>query len=196
MTTPLDKTLKRELNVDGRAFIVALSPDGVKLTLKGRRLGLELRWTDLVNGEAALAVALNASVGKFAQVSPAPDRRRRRRLAPLGTKRGKVERGAKSRTSPEAAALARQGTLNPGAVGTAMEAATIAGLQSGGSARGWHGSRNSRPKGHRLRIEPGSRQGLRARARRSRCFARDQRAQSRIARAERPRRFVRQPMWR
>jgi hypothetical protein len=75
MTTPLDKTLKRELNLDGRAFIVALSPDGVKLTLKGRRHGLELRWTDLVNGEAALAVALNASVGKFARTpakTPAP----------------------------------------------------------------------------------------------------------------------------
>jgi hypothetical protein len=72
MTTPLDKTLKRELNISGRAFIVALSPDGVKLTLKGRRHGLELRWTDLVNGEAALAVALNASVGKFAAQSPPP----------------------------------------------------------------------------------------------------------------------------
>ena len=97
MTTPLDKTLKRELNVNGRAFIVALSPDGVKLTLKGRRLGLELRWTDLVNGEAALAVALNASVGKFAQTparTPAP-------ALPLTAMRGKVERGAKSRRTPK-----------------------------------------------------------------------------------------------
>jgi hypothetical protein len=67
MTTPLDKTLKREININGRAFIVALSRDGVKLTLKGRRHGLELRWADLVDGEAALAVALHASVGKFAQ---------------------------------------------------------------------------------------------------------------------------------
>jgi IS5 family transposase len=112
MTTPLDKTLRRELNINGRAFIVALSPDGVKLTLKGRRLGLELRWTDLVNGEAALAVALNASVGKFAQPpatqTPAqtrtPLRAATRAAAPRaerGTKRNdKVERAAKTRRAP------------------------------------------------------------------------------------------------
>jgi hypothetical protein len=29
--------------------------------LKGRRKGLEIRWTDLVSGEVALATALNAS---------------------------------------------------------------------------------------------------------------------------------------
>ncbi len=66
MTTVLDKTLKRELTIEGRAFIVAMSPDGIKITLKGKRIGQELRWRDLVSGDAALAVALNASVGKFA----------------------------------------------------------------------------------------------------------------------------------
>lgn len=66
MTTVLDKTLKRELTIEGRAFIVAMSPDGIKLTLKGKRIGQELRWRDLVSGDAALAIALNASVGKFA----------------------------------------------------------------------------------------------------------------------------------
>ena len=65
MTTPLEKTLKRELRIRGRAFIVAISPDGLKLTLKGRRKGLELQWEALVSGEAALAVALNASIGEF-----------------------------------------------------------------------------------------------------------------------------------
>jgi hypothetical protein len=38
---------------------------GLKLTLKGRRKGQELKWVDLISGEAALAVALNASVGNF-----------------------------------------------------------------------------------------------------------------------------------
>ncbi len=66
MTTPLDKTLKREVQINGRAFIVALSPEGLKLTLKGKRRGQELRWADLVSGDAALAVALNASLGEFA----------------------------------------------------------------------------------------------------------------------------------
>lgn len=71
MTTRLDRTLKRELNIEGRPYIVALSPIGMKITQKGRRKGQELRWSDLVSGEAALAVALNASLGAFAQRSRA-----------------------------------------------------------------------------------------------------------------------------
>ena len=74
MTTPLEKTLKRELNIHGRTFIVAISPEGLKLTLKGRRKGLELQWDALVSGEAALAVALNASVGEFAAEPDTPGR--------------------------------------------------------------------------------------------------------------------------
>lgn len=62
MTTKLDKVLKREIEVDGRAYIVTLAPDGLKLTEKGKRKGQELAWKDLVSGEAALAVALNASL--------------------------------------------------------------------------------------------------------------------------------------
>jgi hypothetical protein len=65
MTAVLEKTLKRELSIGGRAYILAISPDGLKLTLKGRRKGLELQWDALVTGDAALAVALNASIGKF-----------------------------------------------------------------------------------------------------------------------------------
>ena len=71
MTTALDKVLKRSLNIKGREYVVALSPDGLKLTLKGRRLGLDLKWSELVNGEAALATALQASIGQFAE-DPAP----------------------------------------------------------------------------------------------------------------------------
>ena len=66
MTTRLDKTLKRELTLEGRTFILAVSPEGLKLTLKGKRKGQELRWSDLVSGDAALATALNASLGTFA----------------------------------------------------------------------------------------------------------------------------------
>jgi hypothetical protein len=70
LTTPLDKILKRELTLKGRAFIVALSPEGLRITLKGKRKGQELRWTDLISGDAALAVALNASLGQFAANPP------------------------------------------------------------------------------------------------------------------------------
>ena len=62
MTTKLDKTLKREIAIDGEPFIVAIDPLGLKVTPKGKRKGHELAWKDLVSGEAALAVALNASL--------------------------------------------------------------------------------------------------------------------------------------
>jgi hypothetical protein len=59
--TPLDKQLKRELQIDDQTYIITIDPHGLKVTLKGRRNGRELAWKDLVNGDAALAVALNAS---------------------------------------------------------------------------------------------------------------------------------------
>jgi hypothetical protein len=65
MTTKLDKTLKREISVKGQAYVLTISPEGLLLTLKGRRKGKELRWDALVEDEAALAVALNASIGMF-----------------------------------------------------------------------------------------------------------------------------------
>jgi hypothetical protein len=73
MTTALDKTLRRQINVKGQDYIVALSPEGLKITLKGKRNGLELSWSALVSGDAALAVALNASVGQFAAQSAAKE---------------------------------------------------------------------------------------------------------------------------
>jgi hypothetical protein len=63
--TPLDKPLRRALTVDGTAYVLLVSPDGLKLTLKGKRKGIELAWQDLVSGERALAVALQASVGQI-----------------------------------------------------------------------------------------------------------------------------------
>lgn len=60
--TPLDKPLRRELEVEGRAYTLTIDPDGLKLVEKGRRKGLVLAWQDLLNGDAALAAALQASV--------------------------------------------------------------------------------------------------------------------------------------
>jgi hypothetical protein len=62
MTTRLEKPLKREVDIDGEPYIITIAPEGLKLTLKGRRKGQELRWTDLTSGQAALATALNASL--------------------------------------------------------------------------------------------------------------------------------------
>ena len=62
MPTKLDKTLKRELEIGGEPYIVALSPEGLKITAKGKRKGIELAWKDLISGDAALATALRASL--------------------------------------------------------------------------------------------------------------------------------------
>ncbi|HET7459011.1 MAG TPA: hypothetical protein VFJ74_15290 [Gemmatimonadaceae bacterium] len=48
MTTKLDKTIKREIDIDGEAYTVSISPEGVKLTQKGFRKGREMTWTQLL----------------------------------------------------------------------------------------------------------------------------------------------------
>ena len=63
MTTSLDKSLRREIEIDERAYTLTIDPHGLKLVEKGRRNGVELAWRDLVNGDAALAAALQASTG-------------------------------------------------------------------------------------------------------------------------------------
>ena len=62
MATKLDKSLKRELEVNGELYMLTISPEGMKLVPKGKRKGHELTWKDLIRGQAALAVALNASL--------------------------------------------------------------------------------------------------------------------------------------
>jgi len=64
MVTRLDKELRREIDVDGTAYVVSISGQGLKLTVKGHRKGLELQWKDMVSGQAALATALNASLAE------------------------------------------------------------------------------------------------------------------------------------
>jgi hypothetical protein len=58
MATKLDKLLKREIDIDGKPYMVTLSPDGVKLTEKGKRKGLGVSWKGLANGESATALSL------------------------------------------------------------------------------------------------------------------------------------------
>jgi hypothetical protein len=62
MATKLDKALKREIEIDGKPYMLTISPDGMKLVPKGKRNGLEIAWKDLASGDAALATALNASL--------------------------------------------------------------------------------------------------------------------------------------
>ncbi|HTT43793.1 MAG TPA: hypothetical protein VMG33_12035 [Steroidobacteraceae bacterium] len=62
MATKLNKQLKREIDIDGKPYMVTLSPEGVKLTEKGKRLGKEVTWKELVSGDAQLSNALSASL--------------------------------------------------------------------------------------------------------------------------------------
>jgi hypothetical protein len=64
MTAKLEKPLKREIAIDGDPYVVTIDPQGLKLTPKGKRKGQELAWKDLVSGEAAFAVALNATLAQ------------------------------------------------------------------------------------------------------------------------------------
>ena len=50
MATKLDKTIKRELDLEGKTYTIAIGPDGLKITEKGRRLGQELSWRQLIGG--------------------------------------------------------------------------------------------------------------------------------------------------
>lgn len=47
MATKLVKEIRREIEIDGEAFTVAISPTGVKLTRKRFRSGRTLSWRTL-----------------------------------------------------------------------------------------------------------------------------------------------------
>jgi hypothetical protein len=83
------------LTIKGRDYVLAISPEGLKLTAKGKRNGFELGWESLVSGEAALAVALQASVGSFGVPPSGP--------IPAGGSTDKVRRKAKAHHHAKAA---------------------------------------------------------------------------------------------
>jgi hypothetical protein len=62
MTTKLEKPLKREITVDGRAYTVTFAPEGLKVVEKGKRKGHELSWQSIVSGDAKLMEDLRISV--------------------------------------------------------------------------------------------------------------------------------------
>lgn len=62
MPTKLEKTLKREIVVNGEPHIATISPEGVKVTKKGFRKGNEVTWAAIASGDASLRQDLNMSV--------------------------------------------------------------------------------------------------------------------------------------
>jgi hypothetical protein len=65
MATRLDKTLKRELEIEGKLYTVSISPEGVKIVPKGGRKGPEITWQTLLSGDAELSRDLNVSVDAY-----------------------------------------------------------------------------------------------------------------------------------
>jgi hypothetical protein len=62
MATRLDRPLKREIDVNGVAFMVTLSPHGLKIVEKGRRKGQEITWEQLIRGDVTLTQDLADSI--------------------------------------------------------------------------------------------------------------------------------------
>lgn len=47
MATKLDKTIRREIEIDGEPFTITVSPEGLRLTRKRFRSGVALSWKSL-----------------------------------------------------------------------------------------------------------------------------------------------------
>ncbi len=62
MAVKLEKSIKRELELDGRAYTVTIGPEGVKVVEKGKRKGREIAWRSIVSGDAQLAEDLKLSL--------------------------------------------------------------------------------------------------------------------------------------
>lgn len=51
--TKLDKPLRRELMIGDKAYTLTIAPEGLKLTEKGHRKGIEMKWPEIVNAGGA-----------------------------------------------------------------------------------------------------------------------------------------------
>ena len=62
MAVKLEKSIKRELEQDGRMYTVTIGPEGVKVVEKGKRNGKELSWASIISGDATLNEDLKISM--------------------------------------------------------------------------------------------------------------------------------------
>ena len=62
MATKLDKSIKRELEVNGKVYTITIAPDGVKVVENGKRNGPHVSWSSIINGDTSLNENLKISV--------------------------------------------------------------------------------------------------------------------------------------
>ena len=62
MAVKLEKSIKRELELEGRAYTITIAPEGVKVVEKGKRKGREIAWRAIISGDAQLAEELKMSL--------------------------------------------------------------------------------------------------------------------------------------
>jgi hypothetical protein len=72
MATKLDKSIKRELDLDGKLYTVTIAPDGIKVVEKGKRKGQEIPWRTIISGDATLNESLKISVDASAPDTSSP----------------------------------------------------------------------------------------------------------------------------
>ena len=70
MATRLDKTIKRELELEGRLYTVSVSPEGITVVPKGKRKGQQMSWQALLSGEAQLDRDLKLSLEALRPLQP------------------------------------------------------------------------------------------------------------------------------
>jgi hypothetical protein len=73
VATPLNKPIRRELELDGKLYTVTVSPGGVRVVPKGGRKGHEISWESLLSGEAELRRDLSMSLEVYGALRR-PDR--------------------------------------------------------------------------------------------------------------------------
>jgi hypothetical protein len=57
MTTKLDRPLKREIQIEDKAYTLTIDATGLKLVEKGRRNGQEVSWKQVLSSESTPAPA-------------------------------------------------------------------------------------------------------------------------------------------
>jgi hypothetical protein len=62
MATKLEKSIKRELEHQGKLYTITIAPEGVKVVEKGKRNGRELSWGSIISGDATLNEDLRISM--------------------------------------------------------------------------------------------------------------------------------------